>query len=91
MTNLSDYATFAGILPVENKTKSRSAVEGKIRLTLARYETREKEQDNDLVEKKFIFSERDKEKKKRRIIAKRSVFGRLNYSICLGNSSFSSM
>ena len=63
MTNLSDYATFAGILPVENKTKSRSAVEGKIRLTLARYETREKEQDNDLVEKSLYLA---KEIKKRR-------------------------
>ena len=44
--------TCFGILPVENKTKSISAEQGKIRLTVARDVTREKEQDNNLVEKK---------------------------------------
>ena len=44
------------------------------------------------MKKGFIFSERDKEKKKKRkITTKRGVFCRLNYSICLGNSSFSFM
>ena len=43
-----------------------------------------------LKENGFIFSEKYKEKK-RRIIAKRGVFCRLNYSICLGNCSFSSI
>ena len=53
---------------------------------------REKEQDNNLVEKKvFIFSKRDTVTKKRRIIAKIGVFCRHKYSICLGNSSFSFM
>ena len=41
--------------------------------------------------KGFIFSERDKVKKKKEENAKRDVFCRLNYSVCLGNSSFSFM
>ena len=57
--------------------------------TVAQDMTRKKEQDNNLVEKKGLYL--DKEIKKRRIIVKRGVFCRLNYSICLGNSSFSSM
>ena len=50
---------------------------------------RDKEQDNNLVEKKkglYLVNEM-----KKRIIVKRGVFCRLNYSSCLGNSSFSFM
>ena len=49
-----------GILPVDNKTKSTSAVEEKIRLTIARDVTKEKEEkkNNNSIEKRFIFRER---------------------------------
>ena len=58
---LSSFFSFSilvddvGILPVENKTKSTSAVQGKIRLTVAQDVTREKEQSNNSVEKKGLY------------------------------------